>query len=112
MKKWIALLLLASAASFANASTLTGQALDVRANASITNPGFARVSIQMSGSTSCAQNGWYAFEYPDSGSGAAIGKVWAESLLSALAHGRQIRMVGNGTCDGFGLETIFYIDAL
>jgi hypothetical protein len=112
MKKWIVPLLLASAASVANASSVTTQVLDVRMNASTVTAGSARVSVLTSGSNSCSTGGWYAFEYPDSGSGAAIGKVWAASVLSALASGRQVAIYGTGTCDQFGIEILSFIDAL
>lgn len=112
MKKWIVPLLLASAASVANASSVTTQVLDVRMNASTVTAGSARVSVLTSGSNSCSTGGWYAFEYPDSGSGAAIGKVWAASILSALASGRQVAIYGTGTCDPFGIEILSFIDAL
>jgi hypothetical protein len=111
MKKLSLILLLVAGASFAEASTNTSQVLDVRLNPSPTAPSLARVSILLSGTTSCS-GGWYAFEYPDSGFGAAMGKAWLASALSALANGRSLTIAGTGTCDAYGIETISYIDAL
>jgi hypothetical protein len=111
MKKLSLILLLVAGAGIAEASTNTSQVLDVRMNPSTATAGNARVSILLSGTTSCT-GGWYAFEYPDSGSGAAMGKAWLASALSALANGRSLTIGGTGACDSFGIETISYIDAL
>jgi hypothetical protein len=112
MKKLSLILLLVAGAGIAEASTNTSAVLDVRMNPS-TTVGNARVSILLSGATSCAGGGgWYAFEYPDSGSGAAMGKAWLAGALSALASGRSLTIGGTGACDAFGIETINYIDAL
>ena len=46
------------------------------------------------------------------GRGAAMGKAWLASALSALANGRSLTIGGTGACDSFGIETISYIDAL
>jgi hypothetical protein len=113
MKKLSLILLLVASAGIAEASTNTSQVLDVRLNQSTVTAGNARVSILLSGATSCTGGGgWYAFEYPDSGSGAAMGKAWLASALSALANGRSLTIGGTGACDSFGIETISYIDAL
>ena len=111
MKKLSLILLLVAGAGFAEASTNTSPVLDVRLNPSTTTAGSARVSILLSGTTNCA-GGWYAFEYPDSGSGAAMGKAWLASALSALANGRSLTIAGTGACDSFGIEIVSYIDAL
>jgi hypothetical protein len=106
------MLLLTATSSIGVASTITGTVLDVRVNASTTTPGNVRVGVLIPGTTSCSVDEWYSFEYPDSGAGAATGKVWTSQLLVALASGRSVTVAGTGTCDSFGLETIYYIDSL
>jgi hypothetical protein len=98
----------------ANASTNTSLVLDVRVNASTTTAGNVRVGVEISGTTSCNYSGWYSFEYPDSGPGAATGKLWTAQLLTALASGQTVTIAGNPspTCDPFGLESVYYIDIL
>jgi len=71
-------------------------------------PGNTRVGILASATTACATNNWYAYEFADVG----VGKTWTAALLAALASGRSVFIAGTGTCDAYGIETIYYIDAV
>ncbi len=91
-----------------SASTSTSQILTLRSHASTEVPGNLRVSVQMTGATSCPFSGWYSFDLPDS----LTAKTWVSILLSAQASGRQVTIAGTGTCDSSGLERISYMDSL
>ena len=113
MKKTLLTTLLVMATCAADASTMTTQITDLRFSSSSISTANSRVSIKISGTTSCSSNpGWYSYEYPDSGPGAALGKAWTAALLAALSDGASVTIFGTGTCDNFGIEVVSFIDAL
>jgi len=101
----IALVALLGMEAFAGTpSSVTGRITNIRVSAGSSSD---RVSILMGNTTARgAAPGWYAFENADSG----LGKSWFEALMMALINGKQISIVGTGTCDSFGVETINLID--
>ena len=99
----IALVALLGMGSIASASSVTGKITNIRVSAGTTSD---RVSIFMGNTTACTSQGWYAFENADSG----LGKSWLDALMMALIFGKQISIVGNGTCDPMSVETINLID--
>jgi hypothetical protein len=93
------------------ASTYTGSILQVQIEAS--SSGGTRVSIQVSGTTSCVNPSWhaswYAFEYSgDNGPG----KAWLAALLAAKTSGQPIDLHGTGTCDQYGIELLSYTNSI
>jgi hypothetical protein len=106
-------LAIATYASLANASGVVGQVIIVRSAASAQTPGNTRVSVQIAGAvTSCPYAGWYSYDYPDSGPGSGIGKLWSAKFLAAQASGRSVGVSGTGSCDSYGIETIQFVDAI
>jgi hypothetical protein len=92
-------------APIASASSLNGKIQRIRINP--VAGGSPRVSILMTGNTSCvAANGWFAYENASTG----VGLVNTEGLLAAYQSGRSITIQGTGTCDPYGVEKISYID--
>jgi hypothetical protein len=92
-------------------SLYNGLVLDVRSAASPSTPGNVRVSIQVAGTTNCTSTGlgsWYSYDLPDG----AVSKLWAATLIAALHSGRPVNIGGTGNCDPYGIETVYYIDAL
>lgn len=67
----------------------------------------ARVSVA-SGlpTTLCNIKFFYAYENAASG----LAGLWTAALIQARIHGRPVRIVGNGSCDSFGVEGVSYID--
>lgn len=90
-------------------STYTGQVLSVRTALSPAASGHVRVSIQISGTTSCGNSSWFSFDLPDE---SATGKLWAATVLAALHSGRSVTIAGTGQCDPYAIETIYYVDAM
>jgi hypothetical protein len=69
-----------------------------------------RVSVQLTGitpPTTCAFKGWFAYEGAVNTAG---GSLKTSGLLAAYQAGKNVRIVGTGTCDVFGVEQISYID--
>jgi len=101
----IALIALLGTESIAGTPTIvTKQIANIRVSSGSSSD---RVSILMGGATACGGSpGWFAFENADSG----LGKSWLDALMMALVFGKQVTIVGTGTCDGFGVELINYID--
>jgi hypothetical protein len=67
----------------------------------------ARVSISVGNvATPCAVKNFYAYEDATSG----LAGLWTAALTQARIHGRTIKIVGTGICDGFGVEGILYLD--
>jgi hypothetical protein len=92
-------------APIASASSLSGRIQRIRLSSG--TGGSPRVSILMTGNTSCAAvNGWFAYESASTG----LGFVNTEGLLAAYKSGRSITIQGTGTCDPFGVEKINFID--
>jgi hypothetical protein len=84
-----------------SAQTTQGQIITLREGRAA-----GRVSIQMQKTSNpCSQMGWYAFEDANS-----AGRTRIELLLAAYNAGRPVTIVGTGKCDGFGVETVDYID--
>jgi hypothetical protein len=102
----VAVLFLCTPTAFA--ANYSGPVLDVRMQNSPSTPGNTRVGILTSATTACATNNWFAYEFADAG----VGKTWTAALLAALASGRSVFIGGTGGCDSYGVETIYYIDAL
>jgi hypothetical protein len=97
--------------SQAQASEFTGKIVDLRINTSgFPNPdaGVARVSILVPGDpTACPTTGWYAYQPADAG----VRQLWTDALIdAALVDSRRVRIIGTGTCDGFGVEGVSNID--
>lgn len=90
------------------ASNYTGPVLDVRVASSPDNPGNVRVSILVSGATSCTGSGghWYSYDLADG----ATSKLWGAILLAAISDGRNVGVMGTGSCDAYGIEEVSYID--
>lgn len=109
MRKIFAALIAISATSSVFASTYTGPVLAVQIQASLITPGTVRIGVQISGSTACANTAWYSAEFPDS---SGSGKAWIAALLAAQARGANVTIGGTGTCDGYSVESIYYINAL
>ena len=65
-----------------------------------------RVGVPTSQVTACSVPGWYGVENADVG----IGMLQAAALMSAQARGRNVVIVGTGTCDAYNVESIRYID--
>ena len=84
------------------ASTYTGTVQTLRFS---TGTSAARVSVSSTQATSCGQQ-WYGIENADSG----VGKIWTAALLAAKGQGKTIVITGTGTCDGWGVEPVNYID--
>jgi|SRR5882724_10072868 len=91
----------------AQASSYTGPVVLMRTNASQTTTGNIRVTIETDTATSCSSPGWYSYDLPE----ASVGKVWTAILLAALNSGRQVTLAGQGNCDPYGYEIVFYVDA-
>lgn len=90
------------------ASTFTGRVLTIRSAPSVT--GNTRVSVQVIGApTSCPYAGWYSWDLPDSSTAA---KIWSAALLAAIHSERNIGINGTGQCDQYGIETIYFVDAI
>lgn len=85
------------------ASSYTGTILNVQITAS--SSGGTRVSLQVSGTTSCTGFGgnWYSFEFSSDG---GPGKAWLAAMLAAKAAGESVSIAGTGTCDQYGVETV------
>jgi hypothetical protein len=92
-----------------HASTYVGQILAIRTEASHTTANTIRIGVQVSGTTVCSNNVWYAAELPDA---SAVGKAWIATLLAAQARGASVSIGGTATCDPYGIEGILYLDAL
>lgn len=92
------------------ASQYTGTVLDIRTAPSPTTAGNVRVSIEISGTTSCTGAGgyWYSYDLPSG----PTAQLWGAILLAALSDGRNVGISGTGTCDAYGLEEVSYIDGL
>ena len=109
----LSLIALSSLASttvpIANASTYTGYILGVESQPSPTTSGNVRVSILVSGTTSCTGVGgnWYSYDLP---AGPTAG-MYGATLLAVFTSGGQVLIGGTGTCDPYGIETVAYIRA-
>ncbi|MFC1645511.1 hypothetical protein ACFL08_05825 [Patescibacteria group bacterium] len=69
--------------------------------------GVTRSSVFLGASyTACSTSDWFAYDDSDTG----IGKLWTAIISIAYAQGNDIRIVGNGVCDQYGVEGISYID--
>lgn len=93
------------------ASIYTGTILDVKAVPSPATAGNVRVSIEISGTTSCTSTGlgsWYSFDLP----AGATESLWSAMLLTALSTGNKVTITGADSCDAYGIEEVAYIDAL
>ena len=100
-------LMAVAAMGSAAASTYTGPVNLLRMSPSPTAPNTIRFGVLISGSSSCSNSGWYAVELPDS---SATAKAWIAALLAAQARGANVTIAGNGVCDAYGIEGIWYID--
>jgi hypothetical protein len=92
----------------ASASILSGKIQRIRINTGTS--GSSRISILMTGNTSCRLNGWFAYESDNTSIGLAFANT--QGLLAAYQSGRSITIQGTGTCDALGVEKISYIDLL
>lgn len=93
------------------ASIYTGTILDLKAVPSPVTAGNVRVSIEISGTTSCTSTGlgsWYSFDRPAE----ATESLWSAILLAALSTGNKVTITGADSCDAFGIEEVAYIDAV
>lgn len=106
MKKFLTLMVALFLSSSVFASSFTGVVGQVRiAQAS---SGITRVSVYTGNTTSCGGvPGWYSFEYAANGSGP--GQAWLASVLDAKLTQANFTLVGTGTCDSYGLETVYYM---
>ena len=96
------------ALSNAHASAYTGPVLDIRAVTSPQNSANIRVSIEISGTTSCTNSGWYSFELAPG----PVESLWSAILVAAISDGAKVTITGTNSCDSYGLEEVSYIDAL
>lgn len=89
----------------AMASTFTGSIQGVIVAPSPYVNGNVRVSVHItSGSTSCPNYTWYAFEYsPATGN---IGQAWTAALFAAQVSNTTVEISGTGTCDQASVETV------
>jgi len=95
--------------SAVQATTYTGAVQQIQTGASPTAPGNIRVSIFTGRTTICTGfPSWYSFDLPSMG----LASTWVAVLLSANAAGRQISILGTGSCDGLGVETVTNVIAL
>ena len=108
MIRFLVAAILSGVMCLAHATDYTGKIVAIRSHQSPTSSGFVRVSIQISGTTNCSNPFWYSYELADGPTAA----IWQGTLLNALTSGRSVRIVGAGTCDPYGVETVSYIDAL
>lgn len=108
-KKAILLLALACASvAVAEASSFTGQIVNISTQLSVDGTSITRVSIHTGATTSCVF-GWYAFQYASNGAGQ--GPLWATQLLDALLLQESITIQGTGVCDAYNIETINWIQS-
>jgi len=67
----------------------------------------ARVSVSVGNlATPCAVKNFFAYENAATG----LASLWTAALTQARIHGRTVRIVGTGMCDGFGVEGILFLD--
>jgi hypothetical protein len=87
----------------------TARVMTVRVNSTATG---VRVSVALAAptTTSCSGSHWYYYEYPNSAP--AAGPVWTAILLAAQASQRAVTISGDGICDSYGLENVYYIDSV
>jgi hypothetical protein len=110
MKRTLACLMAVAAMSNAVASTYSGPVPVTRVLPSTIVPNAIRFGVFISGvTTSCSLTGWYGMDMPDT---SATAKAWMAILLSAQARGANVIIAGNGVCDSYGNEGIWYIDAV
>lgn len=103
---WLTVAMLTGIASTkAMASTFTGTIQGVIVAPSPYVSGNVRVSVHItSGSTSCSNYTWYAYEYsPSAGN---IGQVWTAAFLAAQVSNETVQITGTGTCDQASVETV------
>jgi hypothetical protein len=104
--------ILSSGALQASPSTYSGPVVQVKSQPSPSTTGNVRVSIEVQTSPNSPCTGfsgiWYSYDLPDG----AVAKMWGATLLSALASGRSVAIVGTGTCDAYNIEVVSYIAAL
>jgi hypothetical protein len=100
----IAAFMLTNLVEACNASTFEGVIERIQVNPG-TSP--VRVSIFAAAHASpCTVQNWFSYENGDSG----IGKVWTSAVLAAYAAGKTVVIVGAGTCDGYGVESVSHIE--
>jgi hypothetical protein len=108
----LAFLGLVMASSSVHATDYVGKVVSVVSAVSPSTVGNVRVSIQLPatyGSPCTAYGGvWFSYDMPDG----AVGKMWAATLLAAVAGGRDVSITGTGTCDAYGVEMVRAIGAI